>query len=105
MAVLLFETALGGLALLWVTPLWGVVRPGFFKLAGAVLVACAALAWYTGSGAHAADAASGWTAYPEATVAAAAAGGRAVTLLGAFTVIALAWYALVWLGWAPRPAP
>ena len=104
MAVLLFETALGGLALLWLTPLWGVVRPGFFKLVGAVLVACAALAWGTGSSAHAADVAPRWTAYPGATVAAASAGGRAVLFLGAFTLIALAWYALVWLGWAPTPA-
>jgi hypothetical protein len=103
MAVLLFETALGGLALLWLTPLWGVVRPGFFKLVGAVLVPCAALAWFTGSSAHAADSALGSTTYSAAT-APAAAGGSAVALLGAFTVIALAWYALIWFGWAPTPA-
>jgi hypothetical protein len=48
MVVLLLETAVGGLALLWVTPLWGVVRPGFFKLAGAVITACAAFAWVAG---------------------------------------------------------
>ena len=28
MVVLLLEAAVGGLALLWVAPLWGVVRPG-----------------------------------------------------------------------------
>ena len=46
--VVLYETALGGLALLWLAPLWGVVRPGFFKLAGATALACAALAWLAG---------------------------------------------------------
>ena len=43
LTVVLYETALGGLALLWLAPLWGVVRPGFFKLAGATVLACAAL--------------------------------------------------------------
>src|SRR4051794_25042218 len=111
MAVLLFEIALGGLALLWVTPLWGVVRPGFFKLVGAVLVACAGLSWYTASAARAADVA--WTASGGPGAAAAVlsdaeamlrAGGRAVALLGVFAVVVLAWYVLVWLGWAPTPA-
>jgi hypothetical protein len=102
MAVLLFETALGGLALLWVTPLWGVVRPGFFKLAGAVLVACAGLAWYT------ADAGLGWvgwTAIDPATIEQAmSAGAQAVTLLGVFAAVTAVWYVLVWVGWAPIPA-
>ncbi len=45
LTVVLYETALGGLALLWLAPLWGVVRPGFFKLAGGTALACAVLAW------------------------------------------------------------
>ena len=45
LAVVLFEVALGGLAPLWAAPLWGVVRPGFFKLAGATVLASAVLAW------------------------------------------------------------
>jgi hypothetical protein len=100
MAVVLFETALGGLALLWLTPLWGVVRPGFFKLAGAVLVVCAVLAWST---ARAALAEVGWISYqgaappPDPT-------GPAVAWLGAFTAVTALWYVLVWLGWAPTPA-
>jgi hypothetical protein len=99
MAVLLFETALGGLALLWVTPLWGVVRHGFFKLAGAVLVSCAGLAWFTADAAHIDR---GWTVYdqpipPDPT-------GPAVALLGVFAAVTLVWYVLVWLGWAPTPA-
>ena len=51
LTVVLYETALGGLALLWLAPLWGVVRPGFFKLAGGTALACAVLAWLTGQGA------------------------------------------------------
>ena len=50
LTVVLYETALGGLALLWLAPLWGVVRPGFFKLAGATVLACAVLAWLAGRG-------------------------------------------------------
>jgi hypothetical protein len=48
--VVLYETALGGLGLLWLAPLWGVVRPGFFKLAGATVLGCATLAWLAGRG-------------------------------------------------------
>jgi hypothetical protein len=45
MALVLAETAVGGLFVLWVTPTWGVLRAGFFKLTGSVLAACAVLAW------------------------------------------------------------
>jgi len=100
MAVLLFEIALGGLALLWVTPLWGVVRPGFFKLAGAVLVLCAGLAWLT---ADAALGDVGWTVYGDQPVPTDPT-GPAIALLGVFAAVTVAWYALVWLGWAPTPA-
>jgi hypothetical protein len=100
MAVLLFETALGGLALLWVTPLWGVVRPGFFKLVGAVLILCAGLSWLT---ARSAVGDVGWTSYgPGAPVNWA---GWADDLLGVFALVTAVWYALVWAGWAPRPRP
>jgi hypothetical protein len=101
MAVLLFETALGGLALLWVAPLWGVVRPGFFKLVGSVLVACAAIAWATGRSALG-DA--GWTSYSPAGPAVSYA-DLAVTFLGVFALVMGVWYALLWAGWAPRPRP
>lgn len=82
MAVLLFETAFGGLALLWAAPLWGTVRAGFFKLAGAVIVACAALAWASARGA--ADAVE--------TDAAAS----AVTALGVFAAATLVWQVLLY---------
>jgi hypothetical protein len=45
MALVLAETAVGGLFVLWVSPTWGVLRAGFFKLTGSVLAACAVLAW------------------------------------------------------------
>jgi hypothetical protein len=101
MAVLLFETALGGLALLWVAPLWGVVRSGFFKLVGSVLVACAAIAWATG---RSALGAVGWTSYSPAGPAVSYA-DLAVTFLGVFALVMGVWYALLWAGWAPRPRP
>ncbi len=50
LTVVLFETALGSLALLWPAPLWGVVRSGFFKLVGATVLVCAALAWLASRG-------------------------------------------------------
>ncbi len=50
MALVLAETAVGGLFVLWVTPTWGVLRAGFFKLTGSVLAACAILAWLAARG-------------------------------------------------------
>lgn len=81
LTVVLFETALGSLALLWVAPLWGVVRPGFFKLVGATVVVCAGLAWVTGRG----------------ELARAGATGRTAALwLGMFALAVLAWQVLVY---------
>ena len=79
-SVVLFETALGCLALLWLAPLWGVVRQGFFKLAGAIVLGCAVLAWASGR-----------------PLAATGPQGRAAALwLGAFAVAVLAWQALLY---------
>ncbi len=81
LTVVLFETALGVLALVWVAPLWGVVRPGFFKLVGATVAACAALAWLTGRG----------------ELGRAGASGRAAALwLGVFALAVVAWQVLVY---------
>ena len=44
-ALVLAEIAVGGIAVLWLVPAWGVVRDAFFKLAGSILAACAVLAW------------------------------------------------------------
>jgi NAD(P)-dependent dehydrogenase (short-subunit alcohol dehydrogenase family) len=79
--VVLYETALGGLGLLWLAPLWGVVRAGFFKLAGATVLACAALAWLAGRG----------------ELAAAGATGRMAALwLGLFAAAVLVWQVLLY---------
>jgi hypothetical protein len=89
LAVVLFEIALGSLALLWVAPLWGVVRPGFFKLVGATVVACAGLAFLAG----------------RAELEAAGADGRAAARwLSAFALAVLVWQVLVYarLGTAGR---
>ncbi len=81
LTVVLFETALGSLALLWVAPLWGVVRLGFFKLVGASVAVCAGLAWLSGRG----------------ELAQAGATGRAAALwLGVFALAVLAWQVLVY---------
>ena len=45
MALVLVETVAGGASLLFLTPLWGEVRRGFFKLAGLVLLVLALAAW------------------------------------------------------------
>jgi hypothetical protein len=87
-AVVLFEVALGSLALLWVAPLWGVVRPGFFKLVGATVLACAALAWLAGHGALEAAGPDGRAA------------GR---WLAVFAVAVLLWQALVYARVGSRP--
>ncbi len=44
-ALVLVETVAGSLALLFLTPLWGEVRRGFFKLVGAIALALSAAAW------------------------------------------------------------
>jgi hypothetical protein len=83
MAVLLFEAAFGGLALLWVSPLWGTVRAGFFKLTGAVIVTCAVLGW-----------ASARAALDDGAPRAAAA---AVTALGVFALVTVVWQVLLYV--------
>ena len=45
MALVLGETTAGGIACLFLTPLWREVRRGFFKLTGIVLLVIAAAAW------------------------------------------------------------
>lgn len=43
-AVILLEIAVGALAMLWITPVWGVVKRGFFVLIAATVAVCALLA-------------------------------------------------------------
>jgi hypothetical protein len=44
LALVLAETAAGAAAVLWLAPLWGAVKRGFFVLTGAVAFGCAVLA-------------------------------------------------------------
>lgn len=43
-AAILLEVAVGALALLWLTPVWGVVKRGFFVLIASTVAVCALLA-------------------------------------------------------------
>ncbi len=53
LALVLAETTAGAVAFLWLAPLWGKVRRGFFVLTGAILVGLGLAAW--GSAAAATD--------------------------------------------------
>jgi len=83
MALVLAETAVGGLFVLWVTPTWGVLRAGFFKLTGAVLTACAVLAWLVARGPLGGSGASG-------------ARGASFWLLAALAATVVLWQVLTW---------
>src|SRR5437879_995810 len=85
MALVLAETAVGGLFVLWVTPTWGVLRAGFFKLTGAVLTACAILAWLSARA-------------PLGGGNAAGARGAAFWLLAALAGLTIVWQVLTWAG-------
>lgn len=79
-SLVLGELAAGGAILLFVTPLWGEVKPGFFKVAGVVLLVLAVAAWRS--------AAAGRVAGSDA-------GAWAVRLAGAFAVVTLVWLVLL----------
>jgi len=86
LALVLSETAVGGLATLWLSASWGKTRMGFFKLVGAVLTACAILAWLAAR-APLLDGATVTTA-----------GRVSVALLGAFAAANVLWQGLLWFG-------
>ena len=81
LALVLAEVAIGGLAVLWLTPLWRQVRMGFFKLAGGVIVVCAVLAWL---------------AAREPLGSVSSMGRAGAMLLAAFAAVALLWQVLLW---------
>jgi len=90
MALVLAETAVGGLFVLWVTPTWGTLRSGFFKLTGTVLAVTAVLAWLAARG-------------PLGGTSATGASATAFWLLGATAAVAVLWQILQWSG-ARTPA-
>ena len=81
MALVLAEAAAGGAALLFLTPLWREVRPGFFYLTGGVVLALAAGAGATAAGAY--------------NAATAGAGRLAAVLAAALAGATLCWLALM----------
>jgi len=85
MALVLAETAVGGLFVLWVTPTWGVLRAGFFKLTGGVLAACAILGWLAARGPLGGTAAHGSRA-------------TAFWLLTALAALSILWQLVLWAG-------
>ena len=81
-ALVLAETVAGGLALLFLTPLWGEVKRGFFKLTGAVLFVLATASWGSvAAGRVEGDEAGTWS----------------LRLSAALAVLLLAWVALLFL--------
>ena len=82
MALVLGELSAGCAMLLFLTPLWGEVKSGFFKLTGAVVLLLAIAAWRS----VAAGMAPG-----------SAAGEWSLRLSGALAVVTLAWLVLLFL--------
>ncbi|HJT37233.1 MAG TPA: hypothetical protein VJ818_02310 [Actinomycetota bacterium] len=87
LALVLGETAVGGLAVLWLSDAWGRTRMGFFKLIGAVLATMAILTWLAAR----APLLSGRAHAP-------ASARAAVALLLTFAVATVVWQALLWAG-------
>jgi hypothetical protein len=80
LALVLAETVAGGAVLLFLTPLWGEVKRGFFKLTGALLFGLGLATW---------------GAIASARVAGAQAGRWSFWLAAAFTGVTLLWVALL----------
>lgn len=81
LSLVLAETAFGGIAVLWLTPAWGKVRTGFYKLVGAVLATCAVLAWLAGR---------------EEFARAGGSAGTGGTLMAVAAGLAVLWQVLLW---------
>jgi hypothetical protein len=80
MAVVLVQTVTGAAALVFLTPLWGEVKPGFFTLTGVVVAVLAIAAW--------------WSAHV-GLVAGSEAGLWAVRLAGLTAVLSVGWAGLM----------
>jgi hypothetical protein len=86
LALVMAETAVGGLAILWLSDAWGRTRMGFFKLIGGVLAVLAILAWLAAR----APLLGGSTASTAARA--------GVALLLSFAVATVVWQVLLWAG-------
>jgi len=86
LALVMAETAVGGLAVLWLSDAWGRTRMGFFKLIGGVLAVLAILAWLAARA-------------PLLGGSAASTAARAgVALLLSFAIATVVWQVLLWAG-------
>jgi hypothetical protein len=86
-ALVLGELAAGGVAILFLTPLWHEVKPGFFKLTGSVVLVVAVGAWGSaGAGLVEGSQAGRWSE----------------RLAGALGMLTLAWVTLLFVR---RPGP
>jgi hypothetical protein len=86
-ALVLGELTAGGVALLFLTPLWHEVKPGFFKLTGCVILVVAVGAWGSaGAGLVEGSQAGQWS----------------VRLAGALAAVTLVWVTLLFFR---RPGP
>lgn len=81
-ALVLGELAAGAIVFLFLTPLWGEVKRGFFKLTGAVVLVLAAAAWRSSAA---------------GLVEGSAAGSWSVRLAGALAAVTLVWLLLLFL--------
>ncbi len=84
MALVLAETVAGGLAILWLTPLWGEVKRGFFRLNGVVYVVLAFSTYW---------------ATRAASVPGDDAGVRATQIALVVTVLVAAWTTMLFVRW------
>src|SRR6266699_2091807 len=95
LALVMGETAVGGLAVLWLSDAWGRTRMGFFKLIGGVLAVLAILAWLAARAPLLGQRATG-NYTPLATPQAPTAARAGVALLLSFAVATVVWQVLLW---------
>jgi hypothetical protein len=111
MALVLAETVAGASSFLWLSPLWHQVKPGFFKLLGAILTVLALLTWlsadaaivarFDDAGILRASAIGATLATAVWTILVFARQRTAARVLGVLSVVAWA-NVLVWMGGAGR---
>jgi hypothetical protein len=96
LALVMAETAVGGLAVLWLSDAWGRTRMGFFKLIGGVLAVLAILAWLAARAPLLGVPCASSRLSPCVGVPTAARAG--VALLLSFAIATVVWQVLLWAG-------
>jgi len=98
LALVMGETAVGGLAVLWLSDAWGRTRMGFFKLIGAVLTAFAILAWLAARAPLTGTTLGVFNYTPLARPTTPLAARVGVALLLSFAIATVVWQVLLWAG-------